>query len=274
MSGRQVALSGEAHFSNGLWSTTVDALEALKVIGLAYGVYDQAEEVRGYRVKLLEEKDRLVLVVQEDVSTHGSPLWETIRTVTDDQRQLQRYLIFRGMMKMLQDIDREQEHQGPSEKAAHEAAEKTSAVGEKPDGHPAMGEEEFRACIMEVLGETEPAATKAWLQYAEDLDQAGTESKAVFFDEICGEMQAIKGEFGPDIARQLYNYGQTFTFSPFELRTAAEHLHIGISVEKTVAQALEGDFFTMPRRYQGPKTAKSQNETSPKKKGAKTNCER
>lgn len=263
MSGRQVALSGEAHFSNGLWSTTVDALEALKVIGLAYGVYDQAEEIRGYRVKLLEG-EHPVLAVQEDVSTHGSPLWETIRTVTDDPEQIQRYMAFRDTVKMLQQIDRQIERQDSSEKTAHEAVEKTSA----------MGKEEFQACIMELLGETDSAATEAWLQYAEDLDQAGAETKAVFFDEICGELQAIKGEFGLDIARQLYNYGQTFTFNPFELRTAAEHLHIGISMEKNIAQALEGDFFTTPRRYQGPKAVKSQNETSLLKKGAKTNCER
>ena len=119
MSGKMISLAGEVHISTGNVYTTVDALEALKVIGLAYGVYDQAEEIRGYRVKLLEEVDRLILVVQEDVSTHGRPLWKTIRTVTEDQRQLQRYLIFRGMMKMLQDIDREQEHQlGPSQKSA------------------------------------------------------------------------------------------------------------------------------------------------------------
>ena len=97
------------HISTGSIYTTVDALEAMKVIGLAYGLYSHAEEVRGQRVMLDEGGGHPVLVVQEDISHHGSPLWETICTLTDDPRQIPRYLAFRDALKMLREMDREQE---------------------------------------------------------------------------------------------------------------------------------------------------------------------
>ena len=86
-----------------------DTLEAMKVIGVAYGLYSQAEESRDQCVALDESGDRPALVVQEDISHHGSPLWETVRTLTDDPRQIQRYLAFRDTLKMLREMDREQE---------------------------------------------------------------------------------------------------------------------------------------------------------------------
>ena len=109
MSSKTISLAGEVHISTGSIYTTVDALEAMKCIGLAYGLYSHAEEFRDQRVMLDEGGDHPALVVQEDVSHHGSPLWETVRTLTDDPRQIQRYLAFRDTLKMLREIDREQE---------------------------------------------------------------------------------------------------------------------------------------------------------------------
>lgn len=120
-----------------------------------------------------------------------------------------------------------------------------------------MGLEEFQVCITELLGEVDPAATKNWLLYAQGLDESGTESKGVFFDEICGELQVIRDRYSPDIARQLYDHARSFTFAPFELRTAAEHLKAGKSIEEVVRLAVEGDFFTMPERYHKIKEGKS-----------------
>ena len=111
MSSKTISLSGEVHISTGSIYTTVDALEAMKCIGVAYGLYSHAEEFRGQRVMLDEGGDHPALVVQEDVSHHGTPLWETVRTLTDDPRQIQRYLAFRDTLKMIQEVDREQEHQ-------------------------------------------------------------------------------------------------------------------------------------------------------------------
>ena len=80
MSSKTISLAGEVHISTGSIYTTVDALEAMKCIGVAYGIYSHAEEFRGQRVMLDEGGDHLALVVQEDVSLHGSPQWKTIRT--------------------------------------------------------------------------------------------------------------------------------------------------------------------------------------------------
>lgn len=109
MSSKKVSLTGEVHISTGSIYTTVDALEAMKVIGLAYGLYSHAEEVRDQRVMLDEGGGCPALVVQEDVSYHGSPRWETVRTLTDDPRQIRRYLAFRDTLKMLREMEREQE---------------------------------------------------------------------------------------------------------------------------------------------------------------------
>ena len=120
-----------------------------------------------------------------------------------------------------------------------------------------MGQEEFQTCITELLGEVDPAAAKNWLLYAKELDESGTESMGVLFDEICGELRVIRDSYGPDIARRLYNHGREFTFAPFELRTAAEHLKAGKPIEEVARLAVEGDFFTMPERYHKMKKEKS-----------------
>lgn len=111
MSSKKISLTGEVHISTGSVYTTVDALEAMKCVGLAYGLYSHAEEVRDQRVMLDEGGDHPALVVQEDVSYHGSSQWETVYTVTDDPKQIQRYLAFRDTLKMLREMDREMERQ-------------------------------------------------------------------------------------------------------------------------------------------------------------------
>ena len=84
MPNKSISLSGEVHISTEQVYTTVDALEALKAIGLAYGLYSRAEERRGQRVHLADRDGHTALVVQEDFSCHGSPCWETVRTLTED----------------------------------------------------------------------------------------------------------------------------------------------------------------------------------------------
>lgn len=84
MPNKSISLSGEVHISTEQVYTTVDALEALKAIGLAYGLYSRAEELRGQRVHLTGDEGHTALVVQEDFSCHGSPCWETVRTLTED----------------------------------------------------------------------------------------------------------------------------------------------------------------------------------------------
>jgi len=107
MSGKKVSLSGEIHISTGSVYTTVDALEALKCIGLVYGLYDHCEDLRNCRVTM-EGGDIPALVVQKDISHHGTPLWETVRIITDDPEQIKRYMAFRNTVQMIRKLDIEQ----------------------------------------------------------------------------------------------------------------------------------------------------------------------
>ena len=85
-----------------------ETLEALKAIGLAYGLYSRAEELRGQRVHLTGDEGHTALVVQEDFSCHGSPCWETVRTLTEDPAEIQQYMAFRDVLRIVQQRDREE----------------------------------------------------------------------------------------------------------------------------------------------------------------------
>lgn len=114
MSGKKISLSGEVHISTGSVYTTVDALEALKAIGIAYGLYSRAEEQRDSRV-MLEDGKHPALVVQEDVSLHSSPLWKTTRVITDDPEQIKRYMAFRNTVQIIRKMEIEQSRESRPE---------------------------------------------------------------------------------------------------------------------------------------------------------------
>ena len=46
MARKTISLTGELHMNATGFSVTVDALETLKIVGIAYGVYDHAEDLR------------------------------------------------------------------------------------------------------------------------------------------------------------------------------------------------------------------------------------
>lgn len=119
MNGKKVSLTGEIHISTGSVYTTVDALEALKAIGVAYGLYSRDEDQRGCRV-VMEDGEFPALVVQQDKSLHGSPCWETVRTVTNDPEQIKRYMAFRNTVQMIWklniELSRESKPQTPPKK--------------------------------------------------------------------------------------------------------------------------------------------------------------
>ena len=63
-----------------------------------------------------EGGDHPALVVQEDISHHGSPLWETVRTITDDPEQIQRYMDFRKVVQMIRQMEIDRERQPTPER--------------------------------------------------------------------------------------------------------------------------------------------------------------
>jgi len=124
MSGKTVSLAGEVHICTGSIYTTVDALAALKCIGIAYGLYDHSEDLRDSRVTLEKGGDRPTLVVQQDQSSHGSPCWETVRTITDDPEKIRRYMAFRKTVDMIRQIGIEQERQPTAQKNSTQIVKK------------------------------------------------------------------------------------------------------------------------------------------------------
>lgn len=83
---------------NGNVEVTVDAEATLKAIGTACGLYYRAEDDRDQRVILDEIDIPPVLVVQEDIARHGSPVWETQHILTKDKAQIDAYMKFREIL--------------------------------------------------------------------------------------------------------------------------------------------------------------------------------
>lgn len=120
MPNKSISLSGEVHISTERVYTTADALEALKAIGVAYGLYSRAEECRGQRVQLTGRDGHTALVVQEDFSRHGSPCWETVQTLTEDPAEIQQYIAFRDVLRIVQ--QRNQRERLPAEQRTDDNA--------------------------------------------------------------------------------------------------------------------------------------------------------
>jgi len=92
---------------------TVDAIEALKKAGMAYGLYHAYEDARDCRVMYVE-RPTPALVLEEDHSCHGSPCWVTICTLTDSPEEVKRYLAFRDVVKMMKQMEIESERKNLS----------------------------------------------------------------------------------------------------------------------------------------------------------------
>lgn len=86
---------------NGNVEVAVDAETALKAIGAAYGLYSRAEDERDQRVVLDDDHIPPVLLVQEDIARHGSPVWETTNILTKDKDQIDAYTKFREILRYI-----------------------------------------------------------------------------------------------------------------------------------------------------------------------------
>lgn len=92
--------------SGGGMCVTVDAMETLKKIGELYGMYSSCEEMRDTRV-MYEEEPVPSLVIQEDISYHGSPYWKTVRTLTTDPDRIKWYRTFEEILDYINGVERE-----------------------------------------------------------------------------------------------------------------------------------------------------------------------
>ena len=75
-------------------------------------------------------------------------------------------------------------------------------------------------------------AMEKWTQYAQELEQDGTEKQSDLYDAAYVELQLIKEHQGEPTAASLFNYGEQFVFNYFELRGAAAKLTEGWTLEQ------------------------------------------
>ena len=102
-----------------------------------------------------------------------------------------------------------------------------------------MTNQEFRLKMRDLLPGCSEPAMESWAKYAHHLDTEDMIFEADFYDEIYVNLSLIKQHQGEQIARELFDYGEEFTFNSFELRGAAAKLTEGWSLEEISEYAVE-----------------------------------
>lgn len=115
MSNRNITITNGAmsvNMSNGKIQVTTNALDTMKLIGCAYDLYSPYEDMRNFRV-MYQKEPSPALVVQEDISLHGSPCWNPSRVLTEDPQKIALYLQFNDLLRSLRrmEIDKERSRQ-------------------------------------------------------------------------------------------------------------------------------------------------------------------
>ena len=102
-----------------------------------------------------------------------------------------------------------------------------------------MQKNEFEVMVKELLPDVTEQAMKKWTQYAQELEQDGTEKECDFYDAAYVELWLIKEHQGEPAATRLFNYGEQFVFNYFELRGAAAKLTEGWTLDEIRQYTLE-----------------------------------
>ena len=95
-----------------------------------------------------------------------------------------------------------------------------------------MQKNEFEAMVKELLPDVTEQAMEKWTQYAQELEQDGTEKAGDLYDAAYVELCLIKERQGESTATSLFNYGEQFVFNYFELRGAAAKRTEGWTLEQ------------------------------------------
>ena len=102
-----------------------------------------------------------------------------------------------------------------------------------------MQKEEFAYRIHSLLPGASGTAMEQFVSYAEELERDGTERSDTFYDRFYVELSLVKRDHGETVAEKLFNFGEQFTCSPFELRGTARLLAQGWPLEKIRAAIVE-----------------------------------
>ena len=95
-----------------------------------------------------------------------------------------------------------------------------------------MQKNEFEAMVKELLPDVTEQAMEKWTQYAQELEQDGTEKARDLYDAAYVELRLIKEHQGESTATSLFNYAEQFVLNYFELRGAAAKLADGWTLEQ------------------------------------------
>ena len=95
-----------------------------------------------------------------------------------------------------------------------------------------MQKNEFEVMVKELLPDVTAQAMEKWTQYAQELEQDGTEKQSDLYDAAYVELRLITEHQGEPTATRLFNYGEQFVFNYFELRGAAAKLTEGWTLEQ------------------------------------------
>ena len=100
------------------------------------------------------------------------------------------------------------------------------------------------------MPEATDEAMNAWTAYADELSREDVEPESELYDKSYVELTLIKQHCGEEIATQLFNYGDQFTFNYFELRGAASRLVSGWTLEDIAKDAVENGCDATPEEYE------------------------
>ena len=90
-----------------------------------------------------------------------------------------------------------------------------------------MQKEEFVCRIRSLLPGASEASMNQFISYAEELERDGTERSDTLYDCFYVEISLVKRDHGEVVVEKLFNFGEQFTCSPFELRGTARLLARG-----------------------------------------------
>lgn len=118
-----------------------------------------------------------------------------------------------------------------------------------------MQREQFEIELQALLPDASAAALQKWTEYAQELDQDGTEPEADFYDAAYVELSLIKQHQSIEIATELFNFGERFVFNPFELRGAARFLTEGWALDAIKAYVVENGCDSTAEEYEESREA-------------------
>ena len=118
-----------------------------------------------------------------------------------------------------------------------------------------MQRNEFETMVKELLLDVTAQAMEKWTQYAQELEQDGTEKASDLYDAAYVELRLIKENQGEAVAVSLFNYGEQFVFNYFELRGAAALLTDGWALDKIRDFVIKSDCDPTQEEYEESQNA-------------------